>query len=55
MTSLAEREYIRNEGNSTTNEILGRDTHWFDSDGMLSGVLFRRSEKIGKIQPGSVN
>ena len=38
-----------------TNEALGRDAHWFDGDGMLSGVLFRRSENGGKIQPEFAN
>ena len=47
---LAGGEYVRNGGNPVTNEIQGRDAHWFDGDGMLSGVLFRRSA-TGKIQP----
>ena len=42
---LAGGEYVRNGGNPVTNEELGRDAHWFDGDGMLSGVLFRRTEK----------
>ncbi|KAK5010514.1 hypothetical protein LTR39_004702, partial [Cryomyces antarcticus] len=37
-------QYVRNGGNPVTNEDLGRDAHWFDGDGMLSGVLFRRGE-----------
>lgn len=37
-----------------TNEDLGRDAHWFDGDGMLSGVAFQRRED-GTIQPGFVN
>lgn len=28
-----------------TNEDLGRDAHWFDGDGMLSGVAFKRTER----------
>lgn len=48
-------EYIRNGGNPVTNEALGRDAHWFDGDGMLSGVSFRRTEDIGSIQPQFVN
>ena len=36
------------------NETLGRDAHWFDGDGMLSGVSFRRAEQ-GGIQPEFVN
>jgi carotenoid cleavage dioxygenase-like enzyme len=47
-------EYVRNGGNPVTNEDLGRDAHWFDGDGMLSGVAFRRS-KDGQIQPEFVN
>jgi carotenoid cleavage dioxygenase-like enzyme len=38
-------EYVRNGGNPVANEDLGRDAHWFDGDGMLSGVAFRRTEK----------
>jgi carotenoid cleavage dioxygenase-like enzyme len=51
---LAGGQYIRNGGNPVTNEDLGRDAHWFDGDGMLSGVLFRRRED-GLIQPEFVN
>ena len=50
---LAGGQYIRNGGNPLTNEDLGRDAHWFDGDGMLSGVLFRQSEK--GIAPEFVN
>jgi carotenoid cleavage dioxygenase-like enzyme len=32
-------------GNPVLNEDLGRDAHWFDGDGMLAGVSFRRTEK----------
>ena len=48
-------EYIRNGGNPLQNEVLGRDAHWFDGDGMLSGVLFRRSETTGGIRPEFTN
>ncbi|KAG0650249.1 Carotenoid cleavage dioxygenase [Hyphodiscus hymeniophilus] len=51
---LAGGEYVRNGGNPVTNEDLGRDAHWFDGDGMLSGVAFRR-KKDGSIQPAFVN
>jgi len=51
---LAGGEYVRNGGNPVTNEDLGRDAHWFDGDGMLSGVAFRR-QKDGSIQPEFVN
>lgn len=37
------------------NEMQGRDAHWFDGDGMLSGVAFRRTDGPGKIQPEFVN
>ena len=46
-------EYVRNGGSPVTNEDLGRDAHWFDGDGMLSGVAFRRTEK--GVQPEFVN
>ena len=51
---LAGGEYVRNGGNPVTNEDLGRDAHWFDGDGMLSGVAFRRQEDRS-IQPEFVN
>ena len=38
-----------------TNEALGRDAHWFDGDGMLSGVAFRRHGEKGTVQPEFVN
>ena len=39
-----------------TNEDLGREAHWFDGDGMLSGVLFRRNgEKDLDLLPEFVN
>ena len=46
-------EYVRNGGNPVSNEDLGRDAHWFDGDGMLSGVAFRRTEH--GVQPEFVN
>ena len=52
---LAGGEYVRNGGNPVTNEALGRDAHWFDGDGMLSGVSFRRLGEKGAIQPEFVN
>jgi carotenoid cleavage dioxygenase-like enzyme len=51
---LAGGEYVRNGGNPVTNEDLGRDAHWFDGDGMLSGVAFRR-KMDGILQPEFVN
>lgn len=53
-SELAGGEYVRNGGNPVSNEDLGRDAHWFDGDGMLSGVLFRRTDD-GNIQPEFVN
>lgn len=35
--------YVRNGGNPIANSDLGREAHWFDGDGMLSGVWFGRS------------
>jgi carotenoid cleavage dioxygenase-like enzyme len=35
--------YVRNGGNPMANSDLGREAHWFDGDGMLSGVWFGRS------------
>ncbi|KAI8629619.1 retinal pigment epithelial membrane protein [Xylariaceae sp. FL1651] len=53
---LAGGEYVRNGGNPLTNEDSGRDAHWFDGDGMLSGVLFRRAGEGGhEIEPQFVN
>lgn len=52
---LAGGEYVRNGGNPVTNGALGRDAHWFDGDGMLSGVSFRRTGQKGIIQPEFVN
>ncbi|KAI1628785.1 carotenoid cleavage dioxygenase [Exophiala viscosa] len=46
-------EYIRNGGNPVSNEDLGRDAHWFDGDGMLSGVAFTRTAH--GVQPEFVN
>lgn len=46
-------EYIRNGGNPVANEDLGRDAHWFDGDGMLSGVAFRRT--TSGVQPEFVS
>ncbi|KAF2131971.1 carotenoid oxygenase [Dothidotthia symphoricarpi CBS 119687] len=42
--------YVRNGGNPVTNSDLGREAHWFDGDGMLSGVWFERSP-IGTNKP----
>jgi carotenoid cleavage dioxygenase-like enzyme len=53
---LAGGQYVRNGGNPATNNDLHRNAHWFDGDGMLSGVLFRRGvEKDAEIQPEFVN
>ncbi|KAG9758646.1 carotenoid oxygenase, partial [Aureobasidium melanogenum] len=53
-SELAGGEYVRNGGNPVSNEDLGRDAHWFDGDGMLSGVSFTR-QSDGSIQPEFVN
>lgn len=53
---MAGGQYVRNGGNPVANDDLGRAAHWFDGDGMLSGVLFRRTgEKGTAIQPEFVN
>jgi len=55
-SDLAGGEYVRNGGNPIENKDLGREVHWFDGDGMLSGVLFRRAGKTGQeIVPEFVN
>ena len=38
---LAGGEYVRNGRNPVMNEMQGRDAHWLDGDGVLSGVIFR--------------
>lgn len=48
-------QYVRNGGNPMTNDDLGREAHWFDGDGMLTGVLFRRGEKSSDTKPEFVN
>ena len=48
-------EYVRNGGNPLINGSLERDAHWFDGDGMLSGVAFPRHEKRNSPQPEFVN
>ncbi|EXJ64411.1 hypothetical protein A1O7_00747 [Cladophialophora yegresii CBS 114405] len=50
---LAGGEYVRNGGNPVSNEDLGRDAHWFDGDGMLSGVSFTHT--ADGVQPEFVN
>ncbi|KAI1135928.1 retinal pigment epithelial membrane protein [Hypoxylon sp. FL0543] len=52
---LAGGQYVRNGGNPVTNDDLGRDAHWFDGDGMLTGVLFRRGLRGADIDPEFVN
>ena len=49
-------QYIRNGGNPITNENLGRNAHWFDGDGMIAGVLFRKSDiNPDEVRPEYVN
>ncbi|KAI3338145.1 retinal pigment epithelial membrane protein [Ustulina deusta] len=55
-TELAGGQYVRNGGNPLTNEDLSRHAHWFDGDGMLSGVFFQRANwKAHGIEPYFVN
>lgn len=51
---LAGGQYVRNGGNPLANTELARPAHWFDGDGMLSGVFFSLS-KDGKIVPEFTN
>ncbi|KAI3484031.1 hypothetical protein L1887_53046 [Cichorium endivia] len=51
---FAGSQYVRNGGNPLANSELDRDAHWFDADGMLAGVLFRRTPD-GSIQPCFLN
>lgn len=41
--------YVRNGGNPVTNHDLAREAHWFDGDGMLSGVWFSRSSTDSRL------
>jgi carotenoid cleavage dioxygenase-like enzyme len=48
--------YVRNGGNPATNSDLGREAHWFDGDGMLTGVWFERSSTDpARVTPNFVN
>jgi carotenoid cleavage dioxygenase-like enzyme len=47
-------QYVRNGSNPVTNEDLGRDAHWFDGDGMISGVSFTKGHN-GSVKPEFVN
>ncbi|KHJ33569.1 putative retinal pigment epithelial membrane protein [Erysiphe necator] len=51
---LAGGQYVRNGGNPLVNSDLGREAHWFDGDGMLSGVVFHRAED-GSVVPEFVS
>ena len=46
---------MRNGGNPISNSNLGRDAHWFDGDGMLTGVWFSRSPFVAEPEPHFVN
>jgi carotenoid cleavage dioxygenase-like enzyme len=55
-TELLGGMYVRNGGNPATNSDLGREAHWFDGDGMLSGVWFERSSTDAEqVVPNFVN
>ncbi|KAL5114225.1 hypothetical protein ACEQ8H_007877 [Pleosporales sp. CAS-2024a] len=48
--------YVRNGGNPAVNSDLAREAHWFDGDGMLSGVWFQRSpDDAQRVVPQFVN
>ena len=51
--SLHNGQYVRNGSNPLTNADPTRDAHWFDGDGMLAGVLFRRTP--AGVAPAFVN
>ncbi|RKF56078.1 Carotenoid 9,10-cleavage dioxygenase 1 [Erysiphe neolycopersici] len=53
-SELAGGQYVRNGGNPLLNSDLRREAHWFDGDGMLIGVVFRRTED-GSIVPEFVS
>ncbi|KAK0718969.1 retinal pigment epithelial membrane protein [Apiosordaria backusii] len=50
---LAGGQYVRNGSNPLINDDENIRVHWFDGDGMLSGVLFR--QRGSEIQPEFVN
>lgn len=52
---LAGGAYVRNGGNPLVNGELGRDAHWFDGDGMLSGVSFQTQDQSRHVEPEFVN
>lgn len=52
---LAGGQYVRNGSNPVSNEDLGREAHWFDGDGMLTGVSFTQKDGTGEVQPEFVN
>lgn len=48
--------YVRNGGNPATNSDLGREAHWFDGDGNLTGVWFQRpSPDVSQSTPNFVS
>ena len=46
---------MRNGGNPLINGSKDRDAHWFDGDGMLTGVAFLRYGEKGIVRPEFVN
>ncbi|KAI2605587.1 retinal pigment epithelial membrane protein [Hypoxylon sp. NC1633] len=53
---LAGGQYVRNGGNPVISGDVSRDAHWFDGDGMLTGVLFRQGKNgAGDLEPEFVN
>lgn len=48
---LAGGQYVRNGGNPLKGDDDQRDAHWFDGDGMLTGVFFQRD--TGKADEGA--
>ncbi|KAI8957418.1 carotenoid oxygenase [Daldinia sp. FL1419] len=54
-SEFAGGQYVRNGGNPTINDVSGRDLHWFDGDGMLASVFFKRGKDYDNIEPEFVN
>ncbi|KAK0561821.1 hypothetical protein OC844_003007 [Tilletia horrida] len=52
---LAGSQYVRNGGNASDKFDEERDAHWFDADGMLAGVFFKRADNGVSIVPHFVN
>ncbi|UZJ55333.1 hypothetical protein CBS101457_004653 [Exobasidium rhododendri] len=54
-SEFAGGQYVRNGGNALTDQDDQREAHWFDGDGMLTGVLFQRSNDGKGTTPQFIN